>query len=79
MSPTVLQVGPFRFHFYSDERNEPPHIHVSTSDGECKFWLQPIKLASTINIPPHVLRKIEKIVYDNVETLTQKFYEFHRS
>ena len=27
--------------FYSDERDEPPHIHVETSEGECKFWLKP--------------------------------------
>ena len=78
MSPTVLIIGSFRFHFYSDERNEPPHIHVSTSDGECKFWLRPVKLASNINLPPRIIRKIEKIVYENAETLIQKYYEFHK-
>jgi len=26
--PTVLRIEGFRFHFYSDEGNEPPHIHV---------------------------------------------------
>lgn len=35
--PTVLRIGPFRFHFYSDEGNKPPHIHVANSEGECKF------------------------------------------
>ena len=40
--PTVLRIGQFRFHFYSDEYNEPPHIHVANSDGECKFWLEPV-------------------------------------
>ncbi len=35
--PTVLKIGSFRFHFYSDEGNEPPHIHVATPDGECKL------------------------------------------
>ncbi len=25
--PTVLRIGSFRFHFYSDERQEPGHIH----------------------------------------------------
>ncbi|MBI5463648.1 MAG: DUF4160 domain-containing protein [Ignavibacteriales bacterium] len=32
--PTVLRLGPFRFHFYSNEMNEPAHIHVS-SDTTC--------------------------------------------
>jgi hypothetical protein len=39
--PTVLQIGRFRFHFYSDESREPAHIHVRTPDGECKYWLEP--------------------------------------
>ncbi|MFM7277967.1 MAG: DUF4160 domain-containing protein [Microcystis aeruginosa] len=40
--PTVIRIGHFRFHFYSDEGSESPHIHVRSSDGECKFWLEPI-------------------------------------
>ncbi|WP_300971204.1 DUF4160 domain-containing protein [Thiocapsa sp.] len=43
--PTVLRIRGFRFHFYSDEGNEPPHIHVRGAEGECKFWLDPISLA----------------------------------
>jgi len=26
--PTVLRWGPYRAFFYSNERGEPPHIHV---------------------------------------------------
>ena len=40
--PTVLRIGSFRFHFYSDEGQESAHIHVRTPDGECKFWLEPV-------------------------------------
>lgn len=50
--PTVLKIKSFRFHFYSDERNEPPHIHVAIPDGECKFWLDPVKLAKNKNVKP---------------------------
>jgi hypothetical protein len=39
--PTVLRLLGFRFHFYSDEGTEPPHIHVDAGDSECKFWLSP--------------------------------------
>jgi len=35
--PTVLRIGSFRFHFYSDEQMEPPHIHIETPEGECKL------------------------------------------
>lgn len=33
--PTVLRIGRYRFHFYRDQRSEPPPIHVR------KFWQEP--------------------------------------
>ena len=79
MSPTILRIGAYRFHFYSNERNEPPHIHISFNDGECKFWLQPIQLARNRGVAPHEVRKIEKIVFENKDLLLEKYYEFHKS
>ena len=75
--PTVLRIGAYRFHFYSDEYNEPPHIHVATADGECKFWLEPVKLASNINLNPRIIRIIERIVFENKELLVTKYLEYH--
>ena len=74
--PTVLRIGSYRFHFYSDEGNEPAHIHVATPEGECKFWLFPVTLGSNRNIHPHELRNIEKLVYDNREFLIMKYNEW---
>jgi len=75
--PTVLRIGPYRFHFYSDEGREPPHIHVRASVGECKFWLDPIALARNRGLAPHTLREIERIIYEHQEFLKDKFDEFH--
>jgi len=75
--PTVLRIGSFRFHFYSDEQNEPPHIHIATPEGECKFWLNPVKLADNKNLPPHVVKAIERLVFQNEDFLFLKFNEFH--
>ena len=75
--PTVLRIGSFRFHFYSDELNEPAHIHVATSDGECKFWLDPIILARSLGLKPHTVREIEKLVFENADFLKEKYYEYH--
>ena len=44
--PTVMRIGPYRFHFYSREGNEPPHIHVSRDDFEAKFSLQPVEMSA---------------------------------
>jgi hypothetical protein len=77
--PTVLRVGEFRFHFYSDERNEPPHIHVRAPEGECKFWLAPIALAKNRGLAPHVLRDIEGIIYEHEDFLKKKYDVYHNS
>jgi len=75
--PTILRVGSFRFHFYSDELKEPPHIHVETSDGECKFWLEPVRLARNKGVPPYIIREIEKLVFTHQDFLKERYYGFH--
>ena len=76
--PTVLRIGRYRFHFYSDERNEPPHIHVRTPERECKFWLEPsVLLATNRGVRPSDLRQIERLVFENYPLLRSKFYECH--
>ena len=74
---TVLRLGSYRFHFYSDEGNEPPHIHVAIPDGECKFWLDPVRLARNKGVPPAALREIEKLVFEHQSLLTRKYDEIH--
>jgi len=44
--PTVLRWGPYRAFFYSNERGEPPHIHVRSGDFEAKFWLHDLTVAA---------------------------------
>ena len=75
--PTVLRIVVFRFHFYSDEYNEPPHIHVATPDGDCKYQLDPVRLAKSMNIKPHTIREIAKLVYENEDYLKEKYNEYH--
>ena len=76
--PTVLRIGSFRFHFYSDEGQEPAHIHVRTPDGECKFWLEPaIRLARNRGVRAQDLRRIEQLVFENHDVLRRAFDEYH--
>jgi hypothetical protein len=75
--PTVLRVGAFRFHFYSDESEEPAHIHIRSAEGECKFWLDPVALAGNRGIARHNLREIERLVFEHRTFLTEKYHEYH--
>jgi hypothetical protein len=44
--PAVLRVGRFRFFFFSNQGDEPPHIHVKAAEHEAKFWLDPVSLVA---------------------------------
>ena len=37
--PTILLIAGWRFFFYSNESQEPMHIHVQKADCEAKFWI----------------------------------------
>lgn len=60
--PTVKIIGAYRFFFYSNEGDEPPHIHVQRENGVAKFWLRSVGLVYTSGFNGSELRKIEKII-----------------
>ena len=74
--PTVLRLFNWRFHFYSDEAAEPPHIHVATGDGECKFWLGPVRLARSEHVKPVELRRIETVVIEREAFFQEKWHDY---
>ena len=42
------------------------HVHVSSEDGEAKFWLEPqIELARNFRLSRVQLREIEQIIEDH--------------
>ena len=63
--PAILRIGRFRFFPYSNERGEPPHIHVRAGGEEAKFWLDPIELAANYGFNGGELREIERLVAEN--------------
>lgn len=75
--PTVLRIGPYRFHFYSREGNEPPHIHVARNDLEAKFWLNPVSLAANFGFRSSEARDIERLVREHAGELTAAYLRFH--
>lgn len=74
--PTVLRIHGFRFFFYSNEGNEPPHIHVEKGDANGKYWLEPISTAYSYRFTPAELRKIEQILFERKGSFKQKWYEY---
>ena len=80
MSPTVLQSGPYRFFFFSSDRNEPVHVHVSRERKTAKFWLSPARLAHNYGFTPAELKRIEALARQHEDELVRAWHEyFHRS
>ena len=79
MMPTILNIGPFRFFFYSNEGGEPTHIHVQRDQMLSKFWLEPVALASSTRFSPRELRKIESIVLENRALFLEAWNEHFNS
>jgi len=77
--PTLLRVEGFRFFFYSNERQEPPHVHVEKGDGEAKLWLQPVELAYSNGLTPAELRRVRELVFEHQATFVERWNEHFRS
>jgi len=73
--PTILKIGPYRFFFYSNERGEPPHIHVQRERLLAEFWLNPVSLAGSKRFASHELRTIQKHVDENREIFLEAWNE----
>ena len=77
--PTVLRSGPYRFFFYSNERQEPAHIHVERDRFSAKFWLEPVNLARNVRFSSRELGIIEAIILGNRDEMLEEWNEFHRA
>ena len=60
--PTVMQIGPYRFFFFSNENQEPAHIHIKAGGNEAKFWLESVRLVTNNGFRARELNEIERIV-----------------
>ena len=74
--PTVLRIGRFRFYFFSNEREEPPHIHVKAAENEAKFWLNPRQLASNYGFSSRELTQLERLVEQNETFFVEVWNEY---
>lgn len=74
--PTVLRYGPYRFFFFSDERGEPPHIHVQRDSSVAKVWLSPTAIAWSHGFPPREMRRVLMLTRWNREALEEAWYGY---
>lgn len=74
--PTVLRDGPYRFYFFSGDRDEPPHVHVERDECEGKFWLDPIRLDWSRGFSRKQINHIQRIVERSQQDLLDRWNEY---
>lgn len=75
--PTLLLVNGLRFFFYSNESQEPIHVHVTKGEANGKIWLEPsVEAAYLIGFNNSDKINILKIVQENSENFKKKWNEY---
>jgi len=74
--PTILRVGPYRFFFYSGDRDEPKHVHVEREDNIAKFWIDPVRLQKSGGFRRPEIVRIMKITQEYSKEIMEAWYEY---
>jgi hypothetical protein len=71
VSPTVFRHKNYRFFFFSREEKRM-HVHVSSPEGEAKFWLEPIvTLAQNYGMKVKQLKEVQKVIEARNNAITK--------
>jgi hypothetical protein len=74
--PTVLREAGCRFHFFSGDGNEPPHVHVDGQGRKAKVWLREVAVAKAGGFSEPELSRILRIVSENQMRLLEAWNDF---
>lgn len=74
--PTVLRVGPYRFFFYSSDRNEQVHVHIEREDNIAKVWLDPIRLQNSGGFSRSEINRILSIIDEHQIKLLEAWNDY---
>lgn len=69
----------FVFFFYSNEGQEPMHVHVRKAGGFAKFWIEPVELDFSQGMKVGDIKIAEELVFEYLELIKTKWYEVHGS
>jgi hypothetical protein len=77
--PTILRAGEYRFFFFSNEGNEPPHVHVEAAGDYAKFWLEPVVLTRSVGFSSAELNHLRRLVEKHQAFFKEKWNEYFGS
>lgn len=74
--PTVLRLGPYRLYFYSNDAEEPKHIHVERDRHVAKLWLEPVRIQRSGGFSRVEILRILRLVRDHQQELQEAWDAF---
>ena len=74
--PSVAEIDGYKFFFYSNEGNEPPHVHVKQGNKLAKFWLEEVSVAKCTRFADHEIARIKRLVVRHRTEFLGEWYEF---
>ncbi len=80
--PTILLLYGWRIFFYSNENNEPVHVHVQKGECEGKYWLEvelfEIREAFAFNMSPKDKREVRKIIFEHFDYIIEQWEQYQK-
>ncbi|TSA13112.1 MAG: DUF4160 domain-containing protein [Betaproteobacteria bacterium] len=74
--PTIRGIpGPYRLFFVSFNFHEPKHVHVERELRVCKYWMEPVALASNHGFAPVELNTIRRLLSEHREQILEAWDE----
>ncbi|TFH12709.1 MAG: DUF4160 domain-containing protein [Lentisphaerales bacterium] len=78
--PKILMILGWRVFFYSNEGNEPIHVHCQKGDAEAKYWIdvdgfEAIE-AYAYNLSPADKRTVRKIIFQHFDYIVTEWNKF---
>jgi hypothetical protein len=76
--PTILFIRGYRFYFFAEEGNEPPHVHIEKGAGSIKVWLDDTSIMKSENLKPPEIRAALQLTRKYRSLLLNSWHEWQK-
>ena len=77
--PTVFYFNGYRFFFFSNENDEPVHIHIEKAEASAKYWLEPIDEVYSYGFTSRQRKEIQSIIELRINELKKAWHEHFKN
>lgn len=67
--PEIFRSFGFVFFFYSNEGQEPVHVHVRKGGGFAKFWIEPVELDYSQGMKTADIQQAEELIETHLQII----------